>query len=253
MNFFTCCVLLLFVSCRALTVPSLPSIPLPAPLCWVRSPASNSLGISSTSDPNQFISITFTPPPSVASHNLIKACCPKRLARSEVKVLDCTLGLGSDAHLLLSAGCEVLGCERDPRVHALVANAFERLGEGEGRDRISVLLVSAEDRIKEMLEGGEGQGVNTVYIDTMFPKRKKNRPPAKKEMELLRTLLETEDKTDDSCDCAELFELAKELAGRGEGGGRVVVKRPKGSEELGGKRTFVVGAGGPIRFDVYEC
>ena len=115
MNFFTCCVLLLFVSCRALTVPSLPSIPLPAPLCWARSPASNSLGISSTSDPNQFISITFTPPPSVASHNLIKACCPKRLARSEVKVLDCTLGLGSDAHLLLSAGCEVLGCERDPR------------------------------------------------------------------------------------------------------------------------------------------
>lgn len=242
----------------ALSVPmTVPTIPLPPPLCWARSTAPpNGLGISSTADPNQFISITFDTPSAFSSHNLIKACCPKRLPRNSITILDCTLGLGSDAHLLFSAGCSVIGCERDARVHALVSDAFDRLPGADSR--MKIFQVSAEDKIREMLEecGGESCDVDTIYIDTMFPKRKKNRPPAKLHMELLRTLLETEDMTGDGEECSELFKLALELAGRGEGGGRVVVKRPKGSEELGGEKkpvTFVVGGKGAVRFDCYEC
>ena len=58
--------------------------------------------------------------------------------------------------------------------------------------------------------------------------------------------------TEDGVDVEELFELGVELMKRN--GGRVVVKRPKASQEVGGGKrpTFVIGSGGAVRFDVYD-
>lgn len=69
--------------------------------------------------------------------------------------------------------------------------------------------------------------------------------------QLLRMLLETGDITEDGVDVEELFELGVALMK--QKGGRVVVKRPKASQEVGKQRpTFVVGSGGAVRFDVYD-
>ena len=80
---------------------------------------------------------------------------------------------------------------------------------------------------------------DVIYLDPMFPERKK-KAQVKKEMQILHQLLGSDDHT------AYPLELALSLAKR-----RVVVKRPKQAEDLNGlEPSFrVVGKAG--RYDIY--
>ena len=91
------------------------------------------------------------------------------------------------------------------------------------------------------LEVANAAAVDVIYLDPMFPSRRKS-AAVKKEMVLFQTLLES----DDANDSVELLDwaLSQNVA-------RVVVKRPAKAPQLGPKSPSHCISGKAVRFDVY--
>lgn len=131
-------------------------------------------------------------------------------------VVDGTAGLGRDAFVLASLGCKVWLCERHPVVHALLADGLRRaaLDPEIGHwvsERMQLLpLGTALADIAELT----GESIDVVYLDPMFPHKKKA-ALVKKEMRVFHSLVGAD--LDADALLAEALQLA--LA-------RVAVKRP---------------------------
>ena len=173
---------------------------------------------------------------SIRSQNIAKALGIKGSQRPGV--LDATAGLGKDAFLMASLGCEVSLLERSAVVHALLADGLARTGYyGEEIDTIlrrmklhfGDLLVFADDT----------KQFDVVYLDPMFSQRRKS-AKVKKDMAALQQLLGHQ------TDGAELLDCAKLLAKK-----RVVVKRAKLSPYLGPDKPDIEFKGSSSRYDVY--
>lgn len=156
-------------------------------------------------------------------------------------VLDATAGLGQDAFILASAGCRVTLLERSPILHALLADGLRRGASSENARvaasvaRMTLILGdSAGLKWSQMAEKPQ-----VVYLDPMFPERRKS-AKVKKSMFLLQQLLE------DEVPSAGLLHNALQLAER-----RVVVKRPRQADFLEGRRPSHQLIGKTSRFDVY--
>lgn len=154
-------------------------------------------------------------------------------------ILDATAGLGRDAFLLASLGCEVTLCERHPIVFAL-------LEDGLSRARQVPALVSVLERMQLVagdaaayLESVAVLAPDVVVLDPMFPERGKS-ALVKKPMRLFHGLVGKDPDAD------RLLALALERAQR-----RVVVKRPLHAPALGGLAPSFSHKGKAIRFDVY--
>ena len=80
---------------------------------------------------------------------------------------------------------------------------------------------------------------DVVYLDPMYPPRRKKSALAKKEMQVLRTLV------GDDPDAKQLFEVARKIATE-----RVVVKRPVYAEPIVAKPSMSYESK-LVRFDVY--
>jgi 16S rRNA (guanine1516-N2)-methyltransferase len=165
-------------------------------------------------------------------------------------VVDATLGLGTDAFLLARYGYEVLGIERQPVVAALVQDALARAGAppnlrvqiGEGANGASL------HRAPRLHPVGDARAIlptldpapDVVYLDPMFPPKRRRSAAVGKEMRLLRWL------AGEDADAHELFEVARRVARQ-----RVVVKRPDHAAPLAPKPTVSYG-GKLVRYDVYR-
>ncbi|MDM7322711.1 MAG: class I SAM-dependent methyltransferase [Gammaproteobacteria bacterium] len=154
-------------------------------------------------------------------------------------ILDATAGLGRDAFMLASLGCEVTLCERHPIVFAL-------LEDGLSRARQAPVLVPVIGRMQ--LVAGDAAAYmdsavvlapDVVLLDPMFPERKKS-ALVKKPMRLFHGLVGRDPDADG------LLERAIAKARR-----RVVVKRPLHAPALGGVVPSFSYKGKAIRFDVY--
>lgn len=158
------------------------------------------------------------------------------------RVLDATAGLGQDAFVLAVLGCEVLMIERHPLVAAVLEDAVGRAREdekaGEAADRMHVHRGDARVLIPHL---AADEAPDVVYLDPMFPERRKS-AAVKKPMQLLQALLGHGD------DAVSLLDAGLAAAGR-----RVVVKRPKGAEDLGGREPDIRYKGKTVRYDVYLC
>jgi 16S rRNA (guanine1516-N2)-methyltransferase len=162
-------------------------------------------------------------------------------------VVDATGGLGQDAWAMSSLGCKVIVLERHPIVHALLANALERANEDEFSqdiaNRITLLNTDAITWLSDKNHSDQGQA---IYLDPMYPARKQ-KAGSKKGMQFLHALLGPPD-TDESTQL-----LRSALAYHAH---RVVVKRPKGAENLAGtelwtgQRTTIQSAN--TRYDIYH-
>ncbi|MCW8906560.1 MAG: class I SAM-dependent methyltransferase [Sedimenticola sp.] len=154
-------------------------------------------------------------------------------------VLDMTAGLGRDAFVLASLGCEVEMIERSPLIHALLRDGLRRaLLEPEtvpiaGRMRLHHL-----DSLG-LLEIGALPRSQVVYLDPMYPHRRKS-ALVKKEMRLFQQLV------GEDGDSAGLLAVARKLAGQ-----RVVVKRPAGAEPLAESVPAYSISSPNTRYDVY--
>ncbi|MEK7484211.1 MAG: class I SAM-dependent methyltransferase [Planctomycetota bacterium] len=162
------------------------------------------------------------------------------LPRINLKVFDATAGFARESFLLAALGASVTAVERMPVLIALIRDGIFRAKKNPELARIfeqKFHLISGDSRsILATLPPEECPDV--IYLDPMFPERKKS-ALVKKEMRLLRLLNGFEESAE------ELFLLACQKARR-----RVVVKRPIHAPPFKEKPSFSY-TGEHTRFDLY--
>jgi len=160
-------------------------------------------------------------------------------------ILDATAGMGGDAFVFATLGCQVTMIERSPVIAALLQDALNR---GLQTDKTEILesiqnlsLINVDST--ELLST-EQPVVDVIYMDPMYPEKKKKAAP-KKEMVALQNLVGPD------LDSEKLLEVALQVAKK-----RVVVKRPAKAPiiELANKREPTMCIKSPnTRYDVYVC
>ncbi len=157
-------------------------------------------------------------------------------------VVDVTAGLGRDAFLLASLGCQVVMVERSPVVAALLHDGMRRaLGDADARvivKQISLVIADSREWLGAL---DEAHSPEVIYIDPMHPPRLKS-AQVKKEMRLFQTLLGGD------LDAPALLDRALQVAKK-----RVVVKQPRYTPPLEGTAPSLTMAGRSTRFDIYLC
>ncbi len=186
---------------------------------------------------------------SSKDEELIRAVTSKRHQRP--KVLDATAGLGRDAFVLASHGCEVTMLERRPIIAALLADGLQRAARNQDTEQIAerMKLLSGDsleimrelsgDSLEIMRELSDDERPEVIYLDPMYPHRRKS-ALIKKEMRVMRMLAGDDD------DSGELLEISLKTATR-----RVVVKRPSFAPPLADRKPGLVCKTKNNRFDVY--
>jgi 16S rRNA (guanine1516-N2)-methyltransferase len=160
--------------------------------------------------------------------------------KDSLHVLDATAGLGRDAFVLASLGCMVDMLERSPVVAALLQDGLKRAAsDSELRAWLPAKMQLFHGVAADLLADWPHKQPDVVYLDPMFPHRKKN-AAVKKEMRIFQQLLGPDEDAD------LLLEPALALAKN-----RVVVKRPSGAPFLAGKKPQIEMLGKANRFDVY--
>ncbi|MDB2384740.1 class I SAM-dependent methyltransferase [Endozoicomonas sp.] len=156
-------------------------------------------------------------------------------------VLDTTGGLGRDAFVLASLGCQVTIIERSPVIAALLEDGLKRAALNADlaaiTNRMHLIKGDGVEKMHALLEAQ--QSFDVVYLDPMFPHRDKS-ALAKKEMRLFQDLV------GEDVDSDRLLAPALSLASH-----RVVIKRPKGAPDLGGKEPTYRLEGKSCRYDIH--
>ncbi len=161
------------------------------------------------------------------------------LGRKTRTVVDATTGWGQDSLHIFRMGYDVLCIERSPVMATLLADGFSRLAQQDWMQKLNLhppqlLTGNAID-----LLSGLDNPPDCIYLDPMFPPKRKKSALAKKSMAVLRDLL------GDDQDKEQLFSAALQATSK-----RVVVKSPDYAEPLGNApdESF---HGKLLRYDVY--
>ncbi|WP_250460966.1 class I SAM-dependent methyltransferase [Microbulbifer litoralis] len=161
------------------------------------------------------------------------------------RITDATAGLGRDAFVLASLGCEVLMLERNPVVRALLEDGLRRLHQAAQADA-ELAAIAARLRLEESglpasewLSRQPPESQPVVYLDPMFPERGKS-ARVKKEMAAFHLLVGSDGDAD------ALLEPAFSACYY-----RTVVKRPKAAPHLAGRKPSLSLEGKSGRFDIY--
>lgn len=159
-------------------------------------------------------------------------------------IVDATGGLGRDAFILASLGCQVTLIERSPVVAALLENGIARAELNSElaswvSSRLTLVHADSKATMQSWLENASGPNPDVVYLDPMFPHRKKS-AAVKKEMRLFQQLLGSDS------DANSLLAPALALANN-----RVVVKRPASAPCLADKKPQATVSSKKHRFDIY--
>ncbi len=161
------------------------------------------------------------------------------LGKKTKTVVDATAGWGKDSLAMFRMGYDVLSIERSPVMAELLADGFKRLQQLAWVQQLNLappqLQLGNAIEILEKLEFTP----DCIYLDPMFPPKRKKSALAKKSIMVLRDLV------GDDIDKEDLFEAALRAAGK-----RVVVKSPDYAEPLGGKPNESF-KGKLLRYDVY--
>jgi len=156
-------------------------------------------------------------------------------------VLDATAGMGKDAFVLASLGCNVTLVERQPPVYAMLVDGFRRARQSDELpwfdERMTLLNDSSQQALAKAIAAD--QVFDVVYLDPMFPHREKS-AAVKKDMAMFQTFV------GDDADADELLPLAYQLATK-----RVVVKRPDYAPYLNGQTPSSQIKTKKNRFDLY--
>ncbi|WP_277051724.1 class I SAM-dependent methyltransferase [Zestomonas thermotolerans] len=155
------------------------------------------------------------------------------------RVLDATAGLGRDAFVLASLGCELTLIERQPIIAALLEDGLARAAsDAEVGPIVARMRLLSGDAIR-LMQAWAGEAPQVIYLDPMFPHRDKS-ALVKKEMRLFRPLV------GDDLDAPALLEAALALASH-----RVVVKRSRKAPAIAGAKPGYSLDGKSSRYDIY--
>ena len=172
--------------------------------------------------------------------DLAKAIGVKKIPNANI--IDATAGLGRDAFVLASIGCHVTLLERNPVIYSLLKNALERVYHSDDQQvkdicvRMSLIHTNASEYL---LAQKESEHADVIYLDPMFPSRKKS-AKVKKEMSYFHDIVGEDQDSD------RLLKLAIGCAGK-----RIVVKRPRLAKALAGLKAQFSITGKSTRYDVY--
>lgn len=161
------------------------------------------------------------------------------IGRKTKTVIDATTGWGQDSLHIFRMGYELRCIERSPVMLELLTDAFTRLTQLDWVSRLKLeppeLIPGNAIAVLSELE----HAPDCIYLDPMFPPKRKKSALAKKSMTVLRDLLGDDEDKD------QLFAAAMKATAK-----KVVVKSPDDVEPLGGTphESF---SGKLLRYDVY--
>lgn len=165
------------------------------------------------------------------SEHIAKAC----LASKKPVIFDIAAGLGRDAFVLASLGCEVKMFERHPVIGALLCDALKRLKLE--RPTLSLSLIQ-KDSTTFLSTLKEPDLPDVIYYDPMHPARKKS-ALVKKEMRILSEIVGPDE------DKQSIFSLARQKVKK-----RIIVKWPIDEAPIADSPDLIY-KGKSTRFDVY--
>lgn len=161
------------------------------------------------------------------------------IGRKTRTVVDATTGWAQDSLHIFRMGYDLSCIERSPVMLELLADAFLRLEKLEWVQRLGLhapelMAGNAIDILPQLTDAPD-----CIYIDPMFPAKRKKSALPKKSMLILRDLL------GDDMDREALFEAALQATAK-----KIVVKSPDYALPLGGKpmESFKSKL---LRYDVY--
>ena len=171
---------------------------------------------------------------------LAKACGIDK--HPEWAILDATAGLGKDAFVLASLGADITLCEQHPALYALLTDGIYRASQDIDVAAIANRMKCVHHNSVDYLMSLDPSLLarpDVIYLDPMYPERKKS-AKIKKEMQVLQHLV------GHANDENELFVVALKAARH-----RVVVKRPKSAEALINSKPSYTVSSVNTRYDVY--
>lgn len=174
--------------------------------------------------------------PGALQRELLVRAAKIKGATGELHAVDATAGLGEDALLLAAAGFTVLLFERDPVIAALLEDSLRRARmHPQLADAASRMRLAGTDSIAVLPQLSPAPDV--VYLDPMFPERRKS-AAVKKKFQLIHHLEQP---------CADQEELVG--AALAAGPRKVVIKRPLKGPHLAGAKPSYSLAGKSVRYD----
>lgn len=157
------------------------------------------------------------------------------------KVLDVTAGLARDAYILATLGCQMTLIEKSPVLSTLIQDGITRGLDSEQSAEIlsKHFNIHNQDAINFLNKLNKNDYPDIIYLDPMFPERKKS-ALVKKDMQILQRLLSKDNKDE------ILLKTALGCAKH-----RVVVKRPSHAPHLTEKKPTTSIHSKKTRYDVY--
>lgn len=167
------------------------------------------------------------------------------IGRKTETVIDATAGWAGDSLHFCSQGYQVSCIERSRLLCGFLREAMNRLAASAWvqQNTISVPRIIAADAIEYLSKTSPAERPDCIYLDPMFPEKRKRSALAKKNMQILQQIVGKD------LDQEQLFLAAYHSANR-----RVVVKRPDHADSLGvanGVKPSQQLRGKLLRYDVY--
>lgn len=152
------------------------------------------------------------------------------------KIIDATAGMGKDAFLMAHLGCEVLLLEINPLVAIILADGIERICDKNLQQK---MILKQTDSIDFLINLKPANYPDVIYLDPMFPERKKS-AKVKKELQVLQAINQHTNSDSD------LLNISVKRAKS-----RVVVKRPIHASNINNLKPDFTQQSKTIRYDVY--
>jgi len=159
-------------------------------------------------------------------------------------IFDATAGLGGDAFVLACLGCDVTMMERSPVAYALLQDGLARARRfaTEQDAELASILARMEllpgDSVA-YLSGRNAEVADVIYLDPMFPERRKA-AAVKKEMQAFHSVV------GEDADAQLLLNVALPKARY-----RLAVKRPRHAPAIDGATVTYTLEGKSSRYDIY--
>ena len=168
-----------------------------------------------------------------------------------LSLIDATAGLAGDSFVLASLGARVQMLERSPVLALMIEQALVAASQWPEADSGFLEIIERmsliETEASSWLSAQSGHVAEVIFLDPMFPEKKK-KAAVKKEMQILQQLLTDtrESDIDRQKQESDLLDIALAKAVN-----RVVVKRPRHAPHLAGKVPSYCLEGKSTRFDIY--
>jgi 16S rRNA (guanine1516-N2)-methyltransferase len=153
-------------------------------------------------------------------------------------IIDATAGLGRDSFILATLGFHITMLEKSPIIYALLDDALKRARQSAEDNPCHRLKLIHADALTWLPNHTEIKP-DIIYLDPMFPQRKKS-AAVKKDMQILNDLLGADEHI------SVLIETSLACANK-----RVVVKRPRLTTEITKQQPDFSLQGSSTRFDIY--